>query len=104
MIANLRALSIPADTELLVGGSQATFDDGNSAIKRRPPAILSIMIASTLLLLLTVGSDVLPLKAVTMACLSLTATFGALTWIFQLGNGTQWIGVTPAPLEATSWS
>ena len=64
--------------------------------------MVSIMIASTLaLLLLAFGSIVLPLKAVAMACLSLAATFGALTWIFQLGNGAQWIGVTPAPLEAT---
>ncbi|BDQ23636.1 MULTISPECIES: MMPL family transporter [Rhodococcus] len=102
VITNLRALPAPADTEYLVGGSQATFDDGNSAIKRWLPVMVSIMIASTLaLLLLAFGSIVLPLKAVAMACLSLAATFGALTWIFQLGNGAQWIGVTPAPLEAT---
>ncbi|WP_336882818.1 hypothetical protein [Rhodococcus globerulus] len=62
------------------------------------------MIASTLLLLLAVGSGVLPLKTVAMACLILTATFDALTWIFQLGNGTQWVGVTPAPSKRPLWS
>ncbi len=42
---------------------------------------------------------VLPLKAVAMAALSLAATFGVLTWVFQLGHGAELLGVTASPLE-----
>ena len=36
-----------------------------------------------------------------MAGLSLAATFGVLTWVFQLGHGASWIGVVPSALEPT---
>ncbi|QNG19539.1 MMPL family transporter [Rhodococcus triatomae] len=101
-VRDLRAISPPAGTELLVGGGQATVDDGNAAITAWLPVMIAIMVVSTLLLLfLAFGSVVLPIKAVAMAGLSLAATFGALTWIFQLGHGAELLGITPAPLEPT---
>jgi trehalose monomycolate/heme transporter len=48
---------------------------------------------------LAFGSIVLPLKAAVMAAVSLTATFGALTWIFVDGHGSSLLGVTPQPME-----
>jgi RND superfamily putative drug exporter len=101
-VAALRDIAVPEGTELLVGGGQATVDDSNAAIVRWLPAMVAIMVLSTLVLLfLAFGSVVLPLKAVAMAGLSLAATFGVLTWIFQLGHGASLLGVSPAPLEAT---
>ncbi|MFZ2176841.1 MAG: MMPL family transporter [Rhodococcus sp. (in: high G+C Gram-positive bacteria)] len=101
-VDGLRAVPAPAGTELLVGGGQATVDDGNAAIVHWLPVMIAIMVTSTLILLfLAFGSVVLPIKAVLMAGLSLAATFGVLTWIFQMGNGADLLGVTPAPLEAT---
>ncbi|MHA4849059.1 MMPL family transporter [Rhodococcus sp. MSC1_016] len=101
-VAALRDIAVPEGTELLVGGGQATVDDSNAAIVRWLPAMMAIMVLSTLMLLfLAFGSVVLPLKAVAMAGLSLAATFGVLTWIFQLGHGASLLGVSPAPLEAT---
>lgn len=101
-VRDLRAIPAPDGTEILVGGGQATVDDSNAAIARWLPVMIAIMVTSTLLLLfLAFGSVVLPIKAVAMAGLSLATTFGALTWIFQLGHGAGLLGVTPAPLEPT---
>ncbi|WP_420753866.1 MMPL family transporter [Rhodococcus sp. O3] len=100
IVHELRAVDAPAGTELLVGGGRAMVDDGNAAISRWLPVMLAIMVVSTLVLLfLAFGSVVLPLKAVAMAALSLAATFGVLTWVFQLGHGAELLGVTASPLE-----
>ncbi|MDJ0392681.1 MMPL family transporter [Rhodococcus sp. G-MC3] len=101
-VASLRKMTPPQNTEILVGGSRALVDDGNAAIAKWLPAMIAIMVISTLILLfLAFGSIVLPIKAVLMAGLSLGATFGVLTWVFQEGHGADLLGVTPAPLEAT---
>lgn len=101
-VAELREMTPPDGTELLVGGSRALVDDGNAAIEEWLPVMIAIMVISTLILLfLAFGSIVLPIKAVLMAGLSLGATFGALTWVFQEGHGAELLGITPAPLEAT---
>lgn len=101
-VAELRQMTPPDGTEILVGGSRALVDDGNAAIAKWLPAMIAIMVISTLILLfLAFGSIVLPIKAVLMAGLSLGATFGVLTWIFQEGHGAELLGITPAPLEAT---
>lgn len=101
-VASLRQMVPPDGTEILVGGSRALVDDGNAAIAKWLPVMIAIMVVSTLVLLfLAFGSIVLPIKAVLMAGLSLGATFGVLTWVFQEGHGAELLGVTPAPLEAT---
>ncbi|WP_072687287.1 MMPL family transporter [Rhodococcus marinonascens] len=101
-IRDLRSIPAPDGTEILVGGGQATVDDGNAAIVHWLPVMVAIMVCSTLILLfLAFGSVVLPIKAVAMAGLSLAATFGVLTWIFELGHGAGLLGVSTAPLEAT---
>ncbi|WP_072806638.1 MMPL family transporter [Rhodococcoides yunnanense] len=101
-VAGLRAMTPPDGTEILVGGGRALVDDGNAAVAKWLPVMIAIMVISTLILLfLAFGSIVLPVKAVLMAGLSLGATFGVLTWVFQEGHGADFLGVTPAPLEAT---
>jgi RND superfamily putative drug exporter len=44
------------------------------------------LIASAIVLFLLFGSIAIPIKAVIMTLLSLSASFGALVWIFQEGN------------------
>jgi RND superfamily putative drug exporter len=56
--------------------------------------------ATFVLMFLAFGSLVLPLKAIVMSALSLSATFGVLVWIFQDGHGASLLGVTPSPLES----
>jgi RND superfamily putative drug exporter len=59
-----------------------------------PFAVGVTLAASGLILFLLFGSAVLPLKAVLMTLLSISASFGALVWIFQEGNLSQFLGFT----------
>jgi trehalose monomycolate/heme transporter len=65
-----------------------------------PWMALLLVTATLVLMFLAFGSVLLPVKAVVASALSLVATFGALTWVFQDGHGTGLLGVTPGPLDA----
>lgn len=64
-----------------------------------PLAIAFIMLATYLVLWLLLGSVLLPLKAVLMNLLSVTASYGALVWIFQDGHLSGPLHFTPAPID-----
>ena len=53
------------------------------------------LLASALILFLLFGSVVIPIKAVIMTLLSITASFGALVWIFQDGNLSNLLNFEP---------
>jgi RND superfamily putative drug exporter len=53
-----------------------------------------VALTTVLLLFFMTGSVVVPFKAVALNLLSLTATFGALVWVFQDGHVASWLGVT----------
>ncbi|MEC3918624.1 MMPL family transporter [Nocardia sp. CDC160] len=81
----LHAVGAPAP--VLFGGlAQQTADAGAGIAQGIPKAITWIAIVTFVLLLLLTGSVVLPLKALVLNTLSLSATFGALVWIFQWGH------------------
>jgi RND superfamily putative drug exporter len=70
-----------------VGGSAATAHDFLvSQGERAPWAVGLTLVASGAILFLLFGSLILPAKAVIMTLLSISASFGALVWIFQDGN------------------
>jgi RND superfamily putative drug exporter len=70
-----------------VGGYiPGNYDTLASMRDRTPWAVAATMIVSALVLFLLFGSVVIPIKAVIMTLLSITASFGALVWIFQEGN------------------
>ncbi|GAB4589060.1 MMPL family transporter [Nocardia sp. IFM 10818] len=88
------------DIELRVGGESAATVDSVTAVLAKLPLMLVVMVAVTLLMLtLAFRSLVLPLKAVLMAFLSLAATFGILTWIFDQGHLADLLGVSVGPLS-----
>ena len=83
----LQAVPGPAGQHPLLTGSAAINRDTAHAVTSRLPIVLAIIAAITFLLLfLLSGSVVLPLKALALSVLSLTAAFGALVWIFQDGH------------------
>ncbi len=88
LVRSLRDLESPfPGIELLVTGAPASVMDSVDAVQSRLPAALLIIAVITLLVLfLMTGSVVVPFKAVVLNVLSLTATFGALVWVFQDGN------------------
>jgi uncharacterized membrane protein YdfJ with MMPL/SSD domain len=51
-----------------------------------PYALLVMFVAVSVLLFLMTGSLLMPVKAIVLNILSLSATFGALVWIFQDGH------------------
>ncbi|MEU8897583.1 MMPL family transporter [Nocardia sp. NPDC048505] len=96
----MRDAPAPGGTEIRVGGDTGAALDGVTAIKSRLPLMLAAMVVATVLLLLVAfRSIVLPLKAVAMAALSLAATFGVLTWIFNDGHLAGALGVHVGPID-----
>ncbi|NED98636.1 MMPL family transporter [Phytoactinopolyspora halotolerans] len=83
----------PAPSDVLVGGLPAVTVDGNDALTSwLPYSMAALAICMVVLLFLLTGSVVLPFLALLLSGLSLTATFGALVWIFQEGNLTGLLG------------
>lgn len=98
-VRDVRALRGPAGTSALVGGLTAQNVDSLDSTTARLPWVITIVVAATLLVMfLAFGSVLLPVKAVLMSTLSLSATFGVLVWVFQEGHLATLLGVTPAPL------
>ncbi|MEO7069244.1 MAG: MMPL family transporter, partial [Nostocoides sp.] len=74
----------PAD----VVGQASALDDFVAAAKERAPyAGGTVALATLILLFLMTGSVVIPVKALIMNLLSLAASLGLVTWIFQDGHG-----------------
>ena len=72
---------------VVVGGASAIYTDSLSSIyDSLPAALLWLMVATFVLLFFFTGSLLLPLKAIALNALSLFATLGFLTWVFQDGN------------------
>jgi RND superfamily putative drug exporter len=81
------ARAVPAPWPVDVGGITAEDQDSLDALSRTMPwAIGIIALATFVLLFLFTGSVVMPLKALILNTLSLSATFGAMVWIFQEGH------------------
>jgi uncharacterized membrane protein YdfJ with MMPL/SSD domain len=86
-LSAVRAVPMPAGAHVLVGGATAFLVDQLHSIGHVLPWMLLVMaIAMLLLLFLAFGSVVLPVKAIIMNTLSIGASFGAITWIFQSGH------------------
>lgn len=80
-----------------VTGDAASVVDFQHEISTRGPWALGLVAVGTLLLLfLMTGSVVMPVKALLMNVLSLGASLGALTMIFQHGWFSGLLGFTPA--------
>jgi RND superfamily putative drug exporter len=101
IVESMRAL--PSPYPVLVGGQSAFFLDlQSSLVSHLPLAIAIVAIVTVLVLFAMTGSVVLPVKALLMNALSLSAAFGALVLIFQDGRLTNLLQYTPqGALEST---
>jgi RND superfamily putative drug exporter len=89
VVRDIRDQSAPGP--VLVGGSAATLVDATDTIADRLPWTLGVIALSTFVLLfLFTGSLLIPIKAIVTNLLSLSATFGALVYVFQEGH-LQWL-------------
>ncbi len=73
----------------VVGGPSATLVDAKDSLTGRIPlAVAIIAVITFVLLFLMFGSILVPVKALVLNVLSLSATFGAMVWMFQDGHGS----------------
>ena len=103
LVRDLRAVDPGTGVSALVGGSSANAVDLIDSIGAHLPWMGVFVVAVMLVLLFVAfGSLVLPLKAVVMNVVSLGASFGVVTWIFQDGNLSGLLGFTaPGYLDVT---
>ncbi len=88
--------AVPAPWDVQVTGPSASLVDTKDSIFSKVPLAGALIAAATFVLLfLMFGSVLVPLKAIVLNMLSLTATFGALVWVFQDGNLSGVLDFTP---------
>ncbi|WP_245717602.1 MMPL family transporter [Nocardia jejuensis] len=90
----LRAVTAPVPP-LFTGAAAENVDSLHAIGAKLPIAAAWIVLAMFIVLFLFTGSVVLPVKALLMNFLSLTAAFGAMVWVFQDGHLAGLLGFTP---------
>ncbi len=97
LVGEIRA--VPAPAPVVVGGEAARLTDNvDHVVGRLPWVVAVVMLAMAALLALAFRSVVVPLKALVLNALSLSAMFGAVVWVFQDGRFTGLLGYTPTGL------
>ncbi|HEV7192747.1 MAG TPA: MMPL family transporter [Jatrophihabitantaceae bacterium] len=85
ILSSLR--TVPSPWPVQFTGQTAINQDSLHALAvTMPIAIALIVLATFIVLFLFTGSIILPIKALILNTLSLSATFGAMVWIFQEGH------------------
>jgi RND superfamily putative drug exporter len=97
LVERIRAIPLPEGiAQVHVGGFPAFHLDYLESLGYWVPwTIAAIVCVIFVLLFFMLGSVLIPLKAVLTNLLSLSATFGALVWVFQEGHLAQWLDFTP---------
>lgn len=102
LVDEVRAVTPPAGSRPLVGGTDAVLVDAKDSIAGRLPLAVTLVVLTTFLLLfLFTGSIVQPLRALVLNMVSLGATLGVMTWIFQDGHLSSLLGFTAQPMEVS---
>jgi RND superfamily putative drug exporter len=97
LVAKVRAIPAPEGAEALTAGLPSRSADFMASFRGAvPTAVLIVVLVTAGVLFLTFGSVVLPVKAVLMSLISLSASFGALVWIFQHGHLSEVLGFDPS--------
>src|SRR4051812_11417391 len=92
LVRDLKAVGSPYKDVLIGGQAARLVDTKASLVSKMPLALGLIVVATFVLLFLFTGSVVVPVKALLLNMLSLSATFGLMVWIFQEGHLTRFIG------------
>ena len=96
-------LQMGDDGVLKVAGFAAySLDVLDAIVESLPIAIAFILIATIVLIFIQVRSVIIPIKAIVMNILSVSASFGMLVFVFQWGYGADFLNFTPQPIETTN--
>lgn len=100
LVTTIRANSLPAGGQLLVAGQTASDLDVIAFITAKMPYALGfVLLVTYIVLFLMTGSVLLPLKAVVTNLLSISASFGAMVWIFQQGHLSNLLNFTAQSID-----
>jgi len=96
-------LSMGDEGQLLVAGFAAySLDVQDAIVENLPIALAFIFISTVILIFIQVRSVIIPIKAIIMNILSISATFGMLVFVFQWGYGESLLNFTAQPIETTN--
>jgi RND superfamily putative drug exporter len=103
IVREIRGAHPPYDGEVLVTGHTAFDLDFIGLVMRHAPLAIGLVVVVTyVVLFLLLDSVLLPLKAIVMNLLSITASYGALVWIFQDGHLATRLDFTPGPIQTAT--
>ncbi|MGA8116952.1 MAG: MMPL family transporter [Actinocatenispora sp.] len=103
LVADVRDTAAPGHDRLVGGRAAYLYDTKHEMVDRMPAAAVIIAVSTIVLLFLFTGSLIMPVKAILLNVLSLTATFGAMVYVFQDGHLGGLIGhpITTGYLDMT---
>jgi RND superfamily putative drug exporter len=102
LVREIRATPGPSGVRTLVGGIDAQLIDTRGSIADRLPLAIGLIGLTTFLVLfLFTGSVIQPIRALLLNALSLGATLGILTWMFQEGHLSGVLGFTARPMDTS---
>lgn len=100
LIDDMRVHTRSSSEEILVGGWTSYEVDIKDHLTERIPAVLAFVIIVTMILIwMQVHSVIVPIKAVLMNVLSVSASFGLVVLVFQDGLLAEALNFTPQPLD-----
>jgi putative drug exporter of the RND superfamily len=99
IVRTLRSQRVTDGEVLATGATAFDLDIVNFILDRTPVAVGSVILVTYVVLFLLTGSVVLPLKAVLTNLFSISASFGAMVWVFQEGHLSGWLGFTPQSID-----
>jgi RND superfamily putative drug exporter len=99
IVRAVRADHVPDGQVLATNGTAFDLDIVDFILQRVPIAVATVVLVTYIVLFLLTGSVVLPLKAVITNLLSISASFGAMVWIFQQGHLSQQLGFTAQSID-----
>jgi RND superfamily putative drug exporter len=99
LVRDVRAEHVPDGQVLATGETAFDLDIVNFILARTPTAVGVVILVTYVVLFLLTGSVVLPLKAVITNLFSISASFGALVFVFQQGHFSQLLGFTPQSID-----
>jgi RND superfamily putative drug exporter len=99
IVKGVRAEHLPGGQVLATGGTAYDLDIVQFILDRTPTAVGTVILITYVVLFLLTGSIVLPLKAVLTNLFSISASFGAMVWIFQQGHFSEQLGFTAQSID-----
>ena len=104
LVREIRLMEDDVPFQGKVGGWAAiSVDIIEEVYDKTPIAVAYILLCTGILVFIQVRSVLIPLKAMVMNILSLTASFGMLVYVFQEGHGFEdWMNFTPLSVDPTT--